>query len=553
MRSLLTPLLVFLSIQLLGSSVEKHQAQKYASHFAHSCGIELKAEKKVATPLTTRDGKTTLAWVFSGAEGGFIVIAADRRISPVVTFSKYGNFLSGSELERLVIQDLTLRLENTNQQAAAAKAKIESQWRSLAKKLSQNYQQWPEAGSTSTGGWIETHWHQDAPYNAFTPVDKNSGQRSLVGCPATAMAQILNFHRETNLTRFGTEDRYYHNYMQSFWIDDAWETYNFLSFDSLNVYLENIEAKFTAQQELSDSEKAALSLAAGFACKSVYTPSVSGTFSVQQAFDAYQRFGFTNAVLLNHHYSDKEINDKMIENIKSGLPVHLATVDTNWQSGHNVICDGYREDGFFRLNMGWGGTHDNWYNLPEGFPYNLTVFEGIVADINKEEEPRYLISFTVTNQDAQPVTLAEIAIEGLDEFLITNESGQAGTEVENGTYSFIVTLQEEIVFEDEFTIDGEDKTIEIQIIHTNATSLNPHTVSVYPNPFSDGVFVNCVDFSGSITLVSPDGRAVKTLTLDSPMHEPTFISFSGLPAGPYIINFEGPKGQSFSRIVVKRD
>jgi len=81
-------------------------------------------------------------------------------------------------------------------------------------------------------------------------------------------------------------------------------------------------------------------------------------------------------------FSDKDIKTKMADNIKIGLPVHLATVNETWTSGHNVVCDGYNSDDFFRLNFGWGGSSDGWYSLPEGFPYSLTVFEGIVADIN---------------------------------------------------------------------------------------------------------------------------------------------------------------------------
>jgi len=85
----------------------------------------------------------------------------------------------------------------------------------------------------------------------------------------------------------------------------------------------------------------------------------------------------------------------MADNIKIGLPVHLATVNETWTSGHNVVCDGYNSDDYFRLNFGWGGSYDGWYSLPEGFPYSLTVFEGIVADINLPtgiEEPSIVAS-----------------------------------------------------------------------------------------------------------------------------------------------------------------
>lgn len=40
---------------------------------------------------------------------------------------------------------------------------------------------------------VSTQWNQDAPYNDKCPTD--AGGRSVTGCAATALAQIINYHK----------------------------------------------------------------------------------------------------------------------------------------------------------------------------------------------------------------------------------------------------------------------------------------------------------------------------------------------------------------------
>jgi hypothetical protein len=53
--------------------------------------------------------------------------------------------------------------------------------------------------------------------------------------------------------------------------------------------------------------------------------------------------------------------------------------------GHNVVVDGYNTNDYFHLNFGWGGSYNGWYLLPDEIPYGLTVVEGVILDILKED------------------------------------------------------------------------------------------------------------------------------------------------------------------------
>ena len=234
---------------------------------------------------------------------------------------------------------------------------------------------------------LNTKWNQTHPYNMLCPADPQENYaHCYTGCPATAMGQIINYLRTTQGTRFDDGDDYYANYAgRHFHIDDDWEMYQFPSFPQLNVLLDSVDATYESGEELSDYLVAAVIFSCGVACKEVFTASPnygSGTFSVDQAYAAYQRFGFDDCVLFRD--PTDEMYETLISNLEAGYPAHLAVVNENATSGHNVVIDGYREsDNKFHINFGWSGSYDNWYSLPDpgGFHYGWTKIEGVIANI----------------------------------------------------------------------------------------------------------------------------------------------------------------------------
>ena len=238
-------------------------------------------------------------------------------------------------------------------------------------------------------GFLGSHWTQDFPYNQLCPRDPVNGNAySLAGCPAIAMGQIINYLRTTQDTRFTDDDDYNHYYAgRNYVIDDDWASLKFPSFPMLNEMLDSIDATFERGEELPDELAAALVFACGTACTQVYTSQSSGTFYVDQAFEAYQRFGFTDCVLFRD--PDSTMYATLISNLKAGYPAHLAVENPAGTVGHNVVVDGYREsDGKFHINFGYGGSLDNWYDIPDpNFYYGMTKVEGIILNIIPKDGP----------------------------------------------------------------------------------------------------------------------------------------------------------------------
>ncbi|MBN3035872.1 MAG: C10 family peptidase [Bacteroidales bacterium] len=323
-------------------------------------------------------------YVFLLNPAGFIVTTDRTTLPPVLFYSLESDPEPErrSEFTSFLLYDAGLRNRLVPQLPARILAERERAWEHLAggRKSAEFFEQWPPSGSTPTGGWLMENWHQSPPYNNFCPMDPVTGGRSVAGCPATAMAMIVDHFKTVNGTLFTNEDDYYHSYQgRNYWIDDDYIQQDFLSFPQINGWLDSIQGRWLTGSPLKNDERAALTFACGAAARQVYTSSVSGTFGVVQAYNAYLKFGFDQCELIDE--SDTSLYSRLSHNMKHAQPAHLAVVTPQWDMGHNVVVDGYNTDDYYHINFGWGGTYNGWYLIPDEIPYGLTVIEGLVIDI----------------------------------------------------------------------------------------------------------------------------------------------------------------------------
>lgn len=337
------------------------------------------------TPVAAGDG-TLLARAFELHPSGYVIVTADDALPPVIAYSYEGS-LTGPEggfgvvdLARMDLEQRLELLESTPVQTIERNRELWAACTGGAPAALEPLAQWPPEGTTPTGGWLWENWTQGSPYNAYCPMDNIAGARSVAGCPAVAMGMIVD-NLETAMSLFFTDaDDYYHNYHEYYWIDDDHIAHDFPSWPELNLLVDTLEAHYANGTPLSNSDKAALVAACGFACKQVFTASVSGTFGVGQAYDAYVRFGFWDCELL--YESSDSLYEKLSANMMSANCAHLAIVDEGPNYGHNVVLDGYNTDDYYHINFGWGGSYNGWYQFPlTGMPYGMNIIEGVVLNI----------------------------------------------------------------------------------------------------------------------------------------------------------------------------
>jgi hypothetical protein len=374
--SLIVALIFFMPV--FSQPVGIVQAEKSAHARLKATGMN--GQFNISSHVFYRDSTGSgIFFLFHLSPKGYMIIPGRMELPPVLAYSFTSDPDPEGRLLSLAALDLDSRLQH---QSETGKARNRLAWKMVGEKQADAvlFQQWPEPGTTSTEGWLETNWTQDSPYNQLCPMDMVTGTRSIAGCPAVAMAQIVNFHQTTNGVHFSDNDDYYHNYQgRTYMIDDSYFTVDFPSFPMLNDYLGSLQVSYDNGIPLNNRDKGALTFACGVAATQVFTSSGSGTFGVSQALDAYLKFNFDEAELLVE--SDPTLYSRMSQNIKDTLPVHLAIVDPAWSMGHNVVVDGYNTHEYFHLNFGWGGSSNGWYLLPSEIPYGLTVIEGAIVDI----------------------------------------------------------------------------------------------------------------------------------------------------------------------------
>jgi hypothetical protein len=370
----------------------------------------------LGSPRQINNERGLLAYLYDLEPRGYIVVAADDLLPPVMAYSLTSPYANGQDsiLEELLCADLASRLDQAASFSTSQVQYQKNKWLEAQNPISgRNEEQWPPEGYSTTGGWLKTNWDQSAPYNLMCPMDPVTNARSIAGCPAVAISQIINYHETINGTVLGDEDDYHHNYAgRNYWIDDDYETLEFPSFEDLNLELDSLMYNYRYQYPPTAENIAALIFATGVAAQQVYTSSASGTFAVAQAYSAMERFGFDGCELITNQ--DQELLNRMAQNIMDAMPVLLAVVTPAWDAGHNLVVDGYRTDGFFHLNFGWSGSYNGWYNLFSGIPYNLTVLEGAVLDILPRE---YFYAFPevvefLTVDTAVPQTIEMINTSG---------------------------------------------------------------------------------------------------------------------------------------------
>ena len=180
MRKILLLFSLFLmALVAWGEPIDRNEALKQANAFLSSKGIPVRQSLDMAYAQPGKAAEAhSLYYVFNVGNGkGFVIVAGDDAVTPILAYADRGDF---SELEM----------------APAAKAMLESYAQQI-----ERIQQDPSlsvAAATSYAAiapMVESQWNQSEPYNYMCPAIEGEPGRSVTGCVATAMAQIMYYHK----------------------------------------------------------------------------------------------------------------------------------------------------------------------------------------------------------------------------------------------------------------------------------------------------------------------------------------------------------------------
>ena len=357
MRNILFILCCFFSGLLLADNVTVEQAQSLAANFfrastqTRSASPQLQLVWDGEDPSTRTSATEPAFYVFNRTDSkGFIIVAGDDVAMPVLGYSFENSFKTENMPANLKNWLLGLKdqINEARNNHFTASATTEQAWKN----------------ASDVVGDIEVEletakWNQDAPYNDKCPM--LSGERTVTGCVATAIAIIMKYHEWPDCGE-GTLESYTYKAAngstQTVPSHTLGHAYNWNNMPL--VYDKSTSAE-------SEQEVATLMYDCGVMSKATYNvASTGGTGATTQnaitGMINHMKYDKGARILYRSWYSDSEWHKMVKEELEAHRPV-LYGGSNKRNEGHQFVLNGYTSNNYFSVNWGWGGYSNGYYLL----------------------------------------------------------------------------------------------------------------------------------------------------------------------------------------------
>ena len=274
-------------------------------------------------------------YVYQRNGGGFVVVAGDDVVQPVLGYSYDGLFPSG-DLPVNVRWWLSEIADGIDRACVTKTSHASSS----------------PVTKASEGPFVRKvlntpKWNQGEPYNRLTP------ERTLTGCVATAMAEFIAYHRYPERP-VGVIPSY------TFSLDG----------NDYTVPETDLNGRHYAFDDMTGDNISRLMADCGFAVQMKYGHSASSASYSVDAMVRYFRYSANGVELYARYFSSRDWLAMLRMEIDDGSPV-LYSGRNEMDGGHAFLVDGYDEEGKLHINFGWGGNHDGYYMFPAFGDYSL--------------------------------------------------------------------------------------------------------------------------------------------------------------------------------------
>lgn len=219
-------------------------------------------------------------------------------------------------------------------------------------------------------------YSQYEPYNDSCP--KTGGKLSPTGCVSTALGQIARYYTYPDNGK-GTV-----NYTT---LTGALDLELVLSepYKWSSIRKEYQRANASKDQKIAIAK---LLRDIGYAVHTDYGSDGSGASGIDGGRAMINNFGYSKGLryLEKIYYSSLEWENIIRAEIDSARPVYYE--GKGKKGSHSFLIDGYRQDGLFHINWGWGGKSDGYFRLsdPDGFTENNAMLVGLCPPGKEDPE-----------------------------------------------------------------------------------------------------------------------------------------------------------------------
>lgn len=389
---LLLSLMLLLSVSAIAGPRSYQQAKAIAQRQAAMLGIEMDAEVAASAKAAPRmsvssavSPSATCYYVFSnGEDKGFTIVSGDDRMPEVVGYSAQGTYDPDHLPANYVgfmkaYQETVEALLKGDAQVSGGLAEVR-QWRA------------ERANSAAVAPLLDgIKWDQREPYNNMCPLYKGTN-RSVTGCVATAMAQVMMYYRYPEKLKSTIE-----SYTTKAYGINIPAIYSGATYDWDNMLPDYSKSDYNSAQadavaKLMYHCGAAVKMDYGPSSRANVTPTILATYF---GYDADLMQDLTRTVFTLQQWMTLIDNE-----LKAKRPILYSGQASD--EGHEFVCDGSDGKGLYHINWGWGGYQDGYFDLTilqptkggagsgsavDGYNRNCSMIIGIAPDNGKVDEP----------------------------------------------------------------------------------------------------------------------------------------------------------------------
>ena len=371
--TLIVALVLMVAMPMMAERVTPETARKVAMTFLNN--NEAKSDN--LTDLSKAAGFPNL-YIFN-AEQGFVVMAADDCVQPILGYSLTGKFVAENMPTNVSgwLQGYNDEIQYAIDNKMSASAETSRLWKDLSEGNSK-----AAKATIVVDNLLTTTWDQLPLYNNLCPFNQTYQELTVTGCVATAMAQIMKYW---NYPSHGIGSHSYHLNPYGTLTADFGNT----TYDWTNMPSSLLSGSPTAEQI---HEVAQLMYHCGVSVEMEYGVASTGGSGAVTSFvaDALQRY-FNYQSCTFKYKANNEANwvNMLKTELNAGRPLQYSGRGSG--GGHSFVCCGYDSDNKFYFNWGWSGNNDGFYALNNLVPgsggagggsYSFTNDQGAIFGIH---------------------------------------------------------------------------------------------------------------------------------------------------------------------------
>ncbi len=390
-KTLLLLATLFLGLAATAKPVDKDAAARVATNFWN---MHRDADVETITTMISLACPFDGLYIFVGEQKGFVVVAADDCVPPILGYSFTSPASESLNPEvRYWLSTYQRQIDALRNSNCEASAEVRMQWQQYN---SSELDDTPPTPLTDVSPLLTTTWDQYPYYNDLCPFNETANERTVTGCVATATAQVMKYWNHPSRGNSS------HTYVEDdFGVLNAFfgpTTYDWSHMPNALTSVSSTVQR-NAVSTLMYHVGVAINMNYGIAAEGGSGAYLSDVGIALPAFFGYRS---DNGFYLRDNYTDAQWTNYINTELNAQRPVIYGGSDTS--GGHCFVCDGYNNANQYHFNWGWGGYYDGYYllsnlapgsggtgtNVTNTFNLGQHILVGIQPDTSYTPHPFYL-------------------------------------------------------------------------------------------------------------------------------------------------------------------